>query len=324
MRLRKEFTAVIGATASGKSALALYLAKRHGGEIVSCDSMQIYRGMDVGTAKPTASEREEIPHHMIDVADPKDPFSAGDFAAMAGGIIDDVIARGKTPIVCGGTFLYLDALTEVSSLSDASCDKELRSELANFAKENGAGALHSMLRKIDPASADAIHENNVKRVIRAIEIYRTTGKTKTEWDAASKEKESPYKAHRLIISYHDRDLLYGRIDRRVDEMISRGLEDEARRLYGRGALAPCTVASQAIGYKEFVDYFEGRASFEEAVEAIKRATRNYAKRQLTWLRRYKDAMTLWGDTESGDARSFDEIGRDAETLLSDAGIEGWK
>ena len=318
--MKKEFAAVLGATASGKSALAMYLAERHGGEIVSCDSMQIYRGMDIGTAKPTAEETSRVPHHLIDILSPDEDFSAGDFAVLAGEAIDGILSRGRLPIVCGGTFLYLDSLTEVSSLSDSSKDEKLRAELERFAAENGAAALHGRLEKIDPESAAAIHENNVKRVVRAIEIYETTGKPKSEWDRLSKESEPPYKAHRVAILYHDRELLYRRIDERVDRMMEQGLPEEAKTLYEKGFLGSKTIASQAIGYKEFIDYFEGSGTVLEAVEKIKQSSRNYAKRQLTWLRRYGDLLIVWGDTDNGEARNLEEIGRDAEAALAERGV----
>ena len=311
----KKILAVVGATASGKSSLALSLASRHGGEIVSCDSMQIYRGMDIGTAKPTREETEAIPHHLIDVVDPGDDFSAGDYAALAASALDGIISRGRLPIFCGGTFLYLDALTEISSLSDSSKDEELRRSLSAFAEENGAHSLHEMLREIDPDAADAIHENNVKRVIRAIEIYKTTGKTKTAWDEESKKNSSPYDVTRLLIDYRDRSVLYGRIDARVDKMIALGLEAEARRLYDEGYLDPGSTASGAIGYKEFIPYFKGEAPLEGVVEEIKRSTRNYAKRQMTWLRRYDGALAVYAD-----GMSADEILEEAERLLYSSGF----
>ena len=311
----KRILAIVGATASGKSSLALSLAERHCGEIVSCDSMQIYRGMDIGTAKPTAEVMSRVPHHLIDVADPGEDFSAGDFASLAASAVDEIAARGNLPVFCGGTFLYLDALTEISSLSDSSKDGELRRTLSEYAENNGAHALHEMLRGIDPEAADSIHENNVKRVIRAIEIYKTTGKTKTAWDAESKRNASPYDVTRLLIDYRDRSVLYGRIDERVDKMIGDGLEDEAKRLFDAGYLSPDRTASGAIGYKEFIPYFKGEATLGEVIEEIKRSTRNYAKRQMTWLRRYKDALTVYGD-----GRSAKEIYDDAESLLFSAGF----
>ncbi|MBE6562905.1 MAG: tRNA (adenosine(37)-N6)-dimethylallyltransferase MiaA [Ruminococcaceae bacterium] len=295
-----EFIAVTGATASGKTSLSVELAARLDTEIISCDSMQIYKGMDVGTAKPDKEEMKGIPHHMLDVISPDTEFSAGDYATMAGEIIDGIIEKGKIPVMCGGTFLYLDTLTTVSSLSDATKDEELRAELEAFAAENGNTALHNMLREIDPEAADAIHANNVKRVIRAIEIFRTTGKTKTEWDALSKEKEPPYKAHIIVIDYHNREILYDRINRRVEIMMEAGLEAEAKDLFDRGLLEKGYCAAQAIGYKEFIPYFKGECSLDLVVTQIKQSSRNYAKRQLTWLRRYENAIRVFGDTEDGE------------------------
>lgn len=318
--MENTFVAVLGATASGKSALAMELAASLDGEIVSCDSMQVYRKMDVGTAKPTIAERLAVPHHMIDIVDPDEEFSAGDYSALAGEEIEGIICRGKLPVVCGGTFLYLDSLTEVSSYSESSKDPALREELSEFAKENGAASLHAKLEEVDPESAAAIHENNIKRVIRALEIYETTGKPKSYWDKKSKESEPRFKCVRLAIIYHDRDLLYRRIDARVDRMMEEGLLEEARALYDAGYLAPEKIASQAIGYKEFVGYFEGSTTLGEAVNSIKQSTRNYAKRQLTWLRRYKDLCVVWGDTEDGRKRGVPEMLCDAKELLVKHGI----
>ncbi len=296
----KEFIAVTGATASGKTSLSVELASRLDTEIISCDSMQIYKGMDVGTAKPDKKEMKGIPHHMLDIVSPDTEFSAGDYATMAGEIIDSIIAKGKMPVMCGGTFLYLDTLTTVSSLSDATKDEKLRQELEAFATENGNEALHKILNEIDPTAADSIHANNVKRVIRAIEIFRTTGKTKTEWDALSKEKEPPYKAHIIVIDYHNRDILYDRINRRVDIMMKTGLESESKDLYDKGLLEKGYCAAQAIGYKEFIPYFKGEIPLSDVVVQIKQSSRNYAKRQLTWLRRYENAIRVYGDTEEGN------------------------
>lgn len=295
--MQTEFTAVIGATASGKSALAVELAKRCDGEIVSCDSMQIYKRMNIGTAKPTESEMCGIPHHMIDIVEPWEEFSAGDYAYLAGKAITDITSRKKVPIMCGGTFLYLDAMTTVSSLSESSKDETLRAELEEYARCNGTGALHEMLRKIDPHSADSIHPNNVKRVIRAIEIFRTSGKTKTEWDLQSKYAEPPFKAKKIMIDYKDRGILYDRINSRVDLMMEQGLEEEVFSLYEKGFFAESSCASQAIGYKEFIPYFKGDITIGEVVETIKQSSRNYAKRQLTWLKRYKDAIVLYADSD---------------------------
>ena len=318
--MNNTFVAVLGATASGKSALALELAVSFNGEIVSCDSMQVYRKMNIGTAKPTEAERLAVPHHMIDIVDPDEEFSAGDYSSLAGEAIEDIICRGKLPIVCGGTFLYLDSLTEVASYSESSKDSALREFYSEYARTNGAAALHTKLEAVDPESASAIHENNIKRVIRALEIYETTGKPKSYWDKKSKESSPRFECIRLAILYHDRDLLYRRIDARVDRMVEEGLLEEAESLYDSGCLAPDKIASQAIGYKEFIGYFEGAVTLKEAVESIKQSTRNYAKRQLTWLRRYKDLCVVWGDTEDGRKRGVPEMLCDAKELLVKHGI----
>lgn len=283
--------------------------------------MQIYKGMDVGTAKPEKEEMRQIVHHMLDIISPEEEFSAGDYAELAGKIIDGITERGKIPVMCGGTFLYLDTLTAVSSLSDASKNEELREELTEYARANGNSALHTILREIDPDAADAIHENNVKRVVRAIEIFKTTGKTKTEWDALSKEKEPPFKAHIIVIDYHNREILYDRINRRVDIMMEKGLEAEARALFEKGLLNGKYCAAQAIGYKEFIPYFKGEATLEAVADQIKQSSRNYAKRQLTWLRRYENAIRVYGDTEDGEAVGTEVL---ADIALSELEARGVK
>lgn len=303
----KEFIAVVGATASGKSAVAMSLAQKLDGEIVSFDSMQIYRGMDVGTAKPTMEDRTLVRHHLIDIVSPDEDFSAGDFCVAAKRAIDDITARGKYPILCGGTFLYLDSLTSSYTENDSERDDALREELAKFAAVNGNAALHGMLREIDPTAADGIHENNVKRVIRAIEIFKTSGRTKTEWDALSKEMPPPYDVHIGAIGYRDRTVLYDRIDRRVDEMMREGLAEEAERLFKAGFFEKGKCAAQAIGYKEFAPYFAKETTLDETCDMIKQSTRNYAKRQLTWLKRYKDAVTVFPDENAPKLLSPDEI-----------------
>ncbi|MCQ2456681.1 MAG: tRNA (adenosine(37)-N6)-dimethylallyltransferase MiaA [Clostridia bacterium] len=302
-----KILAVTGATASGKSALALELCRRLDGELVSCDSMQIYRGMDVGTAKPTNAEKREIPHHMIDVCDPSDNYSASDYADAAKKVISDVYSRGKLPILCGGTGLYLDALLRPTSFSEAGSGDggKIREELKKFVEENGNAALHEMLRKIDPESAEAIHPNNVKRVMRAIEIYRTTGMTKSESDKASVVGDSPYDCTVITLDYGNRDVLYRRIEKRVDAMMEAGLEREVRELFASGALPGSSTAAQAIGYKEMLSYLRGDGTLIDAVETIKKNTRNYAKRQITWFRRY-DGIRLTAD-EGGRIKTATEL-----------------
>ena len=284
-----------GATATGKSAAAFRVAKAIGGEIISADSMQVYRRMDVGTAKPNAAERAEVPHHMIDVCEPTEPYSLADWIAAARRAVGGVISRGAMPIVCGGTGLYIDTLVDGTSLSDAAGDESIRKELSDRAEHEGADALWRELEAVDPESAAAIHPNNVRRVIRALEIYRATGVAKSEWDRRSTAAEKPYDAAYFVVERTPRSALYERIDRRVDEMFAAGLEAEARALWEIGALSPESVGGQAIGYKELVPYFCGEITLAEAADAIKQATRRYAKRQETWFRRRTDAIRIDGD-----------------------------
>lgn len=285
---------VLGPTASGKTALAIALAKSLDGEIVSCDSMQLYRGMDIGTATPDLTERDGVPHHLFDICDPEDAFSAADYAAAAAPVIADIDARGKAVILCGGTGMYLDSLMKISSYKEGKSDEALRAELAAFAAEHGNEALHGKLREIDPEAAEKIHPNNVKRVIRAIEIFRLTGMTKTQVDAEQTSEETAYDNLNVILDYKSRDILYDRINRRVDIMLRDGLLEEAKNLYDTGRLTGKT-ASQAIGYKELIPYFEGKCTLIEAAEQIRLNTRHYAKRQITWFSRY-DGIRLSPDT----------------------------
>lgn len=280
---KKPLLAIVGPTASGKTSLSVLLAKRLGGEILSCDSMQIYRGMDVGTAKPTLEERCGIPHHLIDLIDADAPFSCADYVRTASQAINEVTARGKLPILCGGTGLYLDALLRGGNFEETETDPALREELLAYAAQYGNHALHERLSEIDPESAAAIHENNVKRVIRALEIYRTTGMTKSEADRRSRIPDSPYRSLVIGLHYPDRALLYQRIGQRVDQMLADGLEEETRELLLRGVFDKNSTAAQAIGYKELLGYLRGEESLADATERLKIATRRYAKRQLTWF-----------------------------------------
>ena len=286
--------AIVGPTAVGKTSLSIELAKRLDGEIISCDSMQIYKGMDIGTAKATKEERCEVPHHLIDVLDPSCDFSCADYQIKAREAIDSILARGKTPVFCGGTGLYLDSVLEIPSFTDTVKDDTLRSELEAYASEHGAHALHEMLREVDPESAEQIHENNIKRVIRAIEIYKTSGKKKSELDALSKTKESPYDAVVFFLCARDKDALYSRIESRVDQMLRDGLLDECRALYSSGVLDGKSTASGAIGYKEFIPYLTGNASLEDCIAQLKLSTRHYAKRQITWFKK-KNYHTVYVD-----------------------------
>lgn len=300
---------VLGPTASGKTSLAIELAKRIGGEIISCDSMQLYRGMDIGTATPTTAEREGIPHHLIDIIEPENEFSAADYASLASDAVEDIVSRGKMPIFCGGTGMYHDAVMKITSFSEGEQDEKLREELYEYAKTHGNEALHDRLREIDPESADAIHPNNVKRVVRAIEVYETTGKTKTETDREQISGESRYDDCAFIIDFARRELLYDRIKRRVDIMFEEGLEREAREILLSGRKISRTAA-QAIGYKEFLPYFAGEKTIDEVREEIKLATRHYAKRQLIWFRKDKISQKLVPDKD-GEVRDTSDIADEA-------------
>ena len=297
-----KILAVVGPTASGKSALALELAKRLDGEIISCDSMQIYRRMNIGTAKPTAEEMAEIPHRMIDIAEPTDSYSCAEYVAEASRAIEDCAKRGRLPIVCGGTGLYLDALLRKNDFESQTENSDVRKELAEYAEQNGAEALWNMLREIDPDSAEATHMNNQKRVIRAIEIYRVSGITKSELDRRSKEGGDRYDACVIGLGYTDRDILYRRIDRRVDLMLESGLVKETEALMDEGVFEKNATASQAIGYKELFGYIRGGESLDAASERLKIATRRYAKRQMTWFRA-KDYVR-WIEA---DQKTFEDI-----------------
>ena len=297
---------IAGATAAGKSAAAMSVAKAVGGEIVSADSMQVYRAMDVGTAKPSAAERAEVPHHMIDVCEPDAPYSLADWIDAARRAISEISERGALAIVCGGTGLYIDTLVDGTTLSDAPGDAATRAALVERAEREGASALWRELCDIDPKSAEAIHPNNVRRVIRALEVYLATGVTKSEWDRKSAAAAPPYDTAYYVVERTPRAALYERIDRRVDEMFAAGLEAEARSLWERGALSPESAGGQAIGYKEFVPYFRGEITLEQAAEAIKQATRRYAKRQETWFRRRADAIRI--DAQHAAETILDALG----------------
>ena len=316
---KPKILAVAGPTASGKSALALRLAELFGGEIISCDSMQIYRRMNIGTAKPTEEELSRVKHRMIDIAEPDEDFSCADYVKIAAAETEAALVGGALPIFCGGTGLYLDAFLRGSDFGETQIDNELRRELELFARENGNEALHDMLREIDPESADAIHPNNVKRVIRAIEIYRTGGVTKSELDRRSLEYESEYDALVIALRYNDREILYNRIDSRVDAMISEGLLAETEGLLGEGIFEKNTTASQAIGYKEMLGYIKGETSLEDAVNTLKTATRRYAKRQMTWFS--SKNYVRWIDADrDGKMRPFEDILADACELVREFGF----
>ena len=277
-----KLIAVVGATASGKTALSIELAKRLDGEIISCDSMQIYRHMDIGTAKPAMEERQGIPHHMIDILEPHESFSVSDFVERARDCITDITNRGKLPILVGGTGLYIDSVINGVDFAPSEVDIKYRESLHKKAAGNyGNLHLHNMLAERDPVSAEKIHPNNVRRVIRALEILHSTGKTKSEQDKLAKPEKSPYKSMIFGIDM-PRDELYERINKRVDIMVEAGLVDEVKGLLNMG-ISLDTTAMQAIGYKELASYINGDCALEFAVEKIKQESRRYAKRQITWF-----------------------------------------
>ena len=280
---------ICGPTACGKTGLGISLAKELGGEVISADSMQVYKRLDIGTAKPDMAERQGIPHHMLDVAEPTEGYSVARYCAEAADAVRQVHSRGNIPIIVGGTGLYIDNLIGNTDFSSPQGDEELRRELNKIADEQGVIRLHEMLRDLDSAEAERIHPNNVKRVIRAIELIKTTGESRESLNRKSK-RPSPYNAVWLTIE-HPREELYSRIDRRVDIMMENGLEEEVRReLLPIRDKAP--TAGQAIGYKEMLDYFDGLSTLDEAVSSIKQASRRYAKRQLTWFRRNAEIHPL--------------------------------
>lgn len=313
--------ALVGPTASGKTALSIELAKRLGGEIVSCDSMQVYRGMDIGTAKPTREEMSGIAHHLLDVAEPHDPFSVAQYVALASKAVREIAERGRLPILCGGTGLYLDAFLRGGGFEETESDSELRERLFAYAEEHGAHALHKRLREVDPESADAIHENNVKRVVRALEIFESTGMTKTEADKRSRLSPSPYDATVICLSYPERETLYERIARRVDVMLSEGLVEETKHLLDARVFETNTTAAQAIGYKEILPYLRGEETLETARNALILATRRYAKRQLTWFRAKEYVKPLLMTDQEGGLRALSSVADEAESLFWNARSE---
>lgn len=274
---------LVGPTASGKSALALRIAAECNCEIVSCDSMQIYKRMNIGTAKPTAAEMSQIRHYLVDFVDPTENFSCADYARLASAAIEDIVARGKTPLVVGGTGLYLDALLRGGLAKEADTDEDYREELRQLALKKGNEYVHGLLTEVDPESAAATHPNNLKRVIRALEIYRVCGIPKSELDKQNASVDGIYEPLAAGLFYDDRQALYDRIDRRVDIMLEEGLLDEVRELMNEGLFEHSVTAAGAIGYKELLGYLRGECTREEAVEELKRSTRRYAKRQLTWF-----------------------------------------
>ena len=281
--------AVVGPTASGKTALAIALAKELGGEIVSADSMQIYRGMDIATAKPTPEEMAEVPHHLIGFWPPEKPFSVAQYAVLAREKIDDILRRGRVPVLCGGTGLYIKAIVDhIQYEEETGGDAVLRERLRRQAQDEGNLAVWRQQQAMDPQTAERIHPNNLGRVIRAIEVMQVSGRSIREQEERSRQAPCPYHVLQIGLRYRNRENLYERIGRRVDAMAEAGLLEEARAVRQQGLTA---TAAQAIGYKELYDWMDGTLPLEEALENLKRSTRRYAKRQLTWFG--ADARIRW-------------------------------
>ncbi len=308
--------AITGPTASGKTALSIEIAKLLSSEIVCLDSMQIYRGMDIGTAKANADEQAQVKHHMIDVVCPNEAFSAGAYKRMAMKVCSDICSRGKTPLFVGGTGLYLSTLMRPDCEEPPESSPEYRKRTeAELHTEDDRIALHERLRSVDPEAADAVHYNNVRRVIRALEIFDATGKTKTYFDMLTKQANKEIDVCHVTLDFHDRDLLYQRVDLRVDEMLKDGLWDEVVRLVGEGYLTPESTAAQAIGYKEMLGAVRGEITLGEAADQIKQATRNYAKRQLTWFRHNGNATSVFVDDGCGSMRHSAEISQEITEIF---------
>lgn len=283
--MKQKLIVVAGPTASGKTRLAIDIAKSVNGEIVNADSMQIYKYMNIGSAKPTLEEQSEAKHHLIDFLDPDEEFSVADYTDLAHKVIAEIASRGKVPIMCGGTGLYINSVVNDITFGEIETDYKLREELNELAKQHGSQYLLDILKEFDPVSAQRLHPGNLRRIVRAIEFYRTTGIPISEHQEMTKQKESRYEPLMLCVKW-DREVLYDRINKRVDIMLNDGLLDEVKRLMEMGYTKELN-SMKGIGYKEIIDYFEGNMSLEDTVNLIKQSSRRYAKRQLTWFRRDK-------------------------------------
>lgn len=286
----KPLVILAGPTAVGKTDLSIRLAQRINGAIISADSMQVYKYMDIGSAKVMPEEMQGVPHYLIDCLEPSESFNIVRFQQMAKEALLDIYARGQVPIVAGGTGFYIQALLYDIDFTEQDCDGEYRKQLETFAREHGSEALHEKLKDIDPVSYETIHANNSKRVIRALEYYHNTGKPISAHNEEEHRKVSPYNFAYFVLT-DDRKTLYERIDRRVDLMMEKGLVEEVKVLYDEGYRRDM-VSMQGLGYKEILDYLEGKCTLEEAVYVIKRETRHFAKRQMTWFRRERDVIWL--------------------------------
>ncbi len=298
---------IAGPTGSGKTALSVELARRFDGEVVSGDSMQIYKQMEIATAKPTLEEMRGVPHHLVGFLDCSEPYSVADYVKQASAVIEDIYGRGKLPFVVGGTGLYITSLVNHISFDEIVSDSSLRSQLLDRLNREGGQSLLDELRQFDPETAAALHPNNGNRIVRAIEVYRLTGITMSEHQRRSREKPSPYRLCMIGLTAKNRQVLYDRINRRVDEMMQKGLLEEARRILETPGLR---TAYQAIGYKELAGYFNGTCTLETALEKIKQESRRYAKRQLTWFRRDERIHWLYLDEQSPE-----QLVQSAERLI---------
>ena len=296
--MKRPLIVIEGPTAVGKSDIAVLVAGLIGGEIISADSMQVYRYMDIGSGKITREEMKGIPHYMLDVVSPCEDYDISRYAAGASEAVKSVYSHGKIPILTGGTGFYIQAVIKDIDFSRGSPVDEYRRELEELAASRGKEAVHSMLEKVDEKAASAIHPNNLKKVIRALEYYRVTGEKISERNDSDREKAGPYDCLEVFIN-QDRDILYGKIEKRIDKMMSEGLTDEVRRLKEMGASAGST-AMQGLGYKEILGYLNGEYSLEEAVMLLKRNTRHYAKRQVTWFRHQGDPIEIMREDHDDD------------------------
>jgi len=312
--------AITGPTASGKTALSLRVAEELGCEIISLDSMQIYRGMNIGTAKATEEERARAPHHLLDIAEPTEDFSAQSYREAALAAAEDITGRGKIPLFVGGTGLYLDTLLRASGEEAPESSQEFCDKIIKSAGEDVNESLWQRLLEVDPESAEKTHKNNLRRVVRALEIYERTGKTKSYFDRLTREAAPDIKIGIITLDFNNRENLYQRVNQRVDLMMEEGLLQEVRSLYRSGRLCCDSTAGQAIGYKELALYLSGVRSLSECLEDIKLSSRRYAKRQLTWFRHEKDAVRIFVDTPEGEMRKFSSVAEEcisaARALLS--------
>jgi len=314
--MKQPLLILTGPTAVGKTALSISLAKAVNGEIISADSMQVYRGMDIGSAKIKKEEMDGVPHFLIDELEPDEEFHVVKFQELAKKYMKEIWERGHIPILTGGTGFYIQAVLYDIDFTENESDPSYREKLEKIAREEGAEVLHRQLREVDPISADEIHENNIKRVIRALEFYKETGMPISKHNEMERKKESPYQSAYFVLN-DNRAHLYEKIDKRVDQMMKEGLLEEVKRLKERG-FSRDMVSMQGLGYKEMMDYLDGKCSLEEAVYILKRDTRHFAKRQITWFKREKDV--IWIDKEAYQHQDEKIL----KAMLLELEKRGWK